>query len=203
MNWIRWTGMGMALAAVTVGALFIEAPVSAGAGGGCRGRASTEGTGTGVTIAGLCFQPTVLRVEVGQTVTWTNLDDAPHNVAGATVEWGNYEERRRGESVAFTFDKPGTYPYYCFLHPGMTGAVVVGNGIRGDGDSGVQAARVTLASVPAQAFPAVAPLPAPAVRTISNSESRTRPFALGAASGAVAAALIGAFGLGVWRRRRA
>lgn len=201
MNWIRWTGMGMALAAVTVGALFIEAPVSAGAGGGCRGRASTEGTGTGVTIAELCFQPTVLRVDVGQTVTWTNQDEAPHNVAGATVEWGNYEERRRGESVAFTFDKPGTYPYYCFVHPGMTGAVVVGNGIRGDSMSGVQPARATLASVP-QPFTAVAPLPPPAVRTITESRSSTTPFAFGAASGALAAAVVGAFGMGIWRRRR-
>ena len=201
MNWFRTIGIGMALAAVMSAALLLGSPNAAEAGGGCRGRASTEGTGTSVNIQDLCFQPTVLRVEVGQTVTWTNLDDAPHNVAGATVEWGNYEERRRDESVAFTFDKPGTYPYYCFVHPGMTGALVVGNGIRGDSMSGVQPARVTLASVP-QPLTAVAPLPAPEGRTITESRSSTTPFAFGAASGAFAAAVVGALGMGIWRRRR-
>lgn len=105
-------------------------PQDAFAGGGCRGFTSTEQSGDEVRMEGTCFFPTVLHIEPGDTVTWSNESGEPHSVSGATVEWGNYEELREGDTVSFSFDKPGTYPYYCFVHNGMIGAIVVGDGRR-------------------------------------------------------------------------
>lgn len=102
------------------------------AGGACRGNPSTEGSGDAVRMSDSCFQPTVLHIEPGTTVAFQNESTQPHTVSGATVEWGNYNELRNGDSTEVLFATPGTYPYYCFIHPGMIGAVVVGDG-KGNG----------------------------------------------------------------------
>jgi hypothetical protein len=93
-----------------------------------------------------CFAPTVLHVEAGQAVTWTNEDSARHSVAGATLEWGNYTAYGQGEGASYRFEKPGTYPYYCFEHNGMTGAIVVGDGRGGDAGNTVKAVSVEVAT---------------------------------------------------------
>jgi hypothetical protein len=46
-----------------------------------------------------------------------------------TASWGNADDIAEGESVAYAFDNPGVYPYFCILHPGMVGAIVVGDGV--------------------------------------------------------------------------
>ena len=73
------------------------------------------------------FRPAELRVAPGTTVTWTNRDDSPHNVASAaTPRLFRSRLMEAGESFAFTFDQPSRHDYYCALHPHMTGVVVVG-----------------------------------------------------------------------------
>jgi len=72
------------------------------------------------------FEPRVIEVKQGTTVTWTNHDDFPHTVeilAGA--EPGTHD-LGIGKTVTITFDKPGTVYYHCSLHPSqMKGEVVV------------------------------------------------------------------------------
>lgn len=105
----------------------------AGGGGGCHtGRQETSGTT--VDMADYCFKQTVLHVSSGQSVTWTNHDDALHSVTGVGGEWGDYEPINPGATVTSRFDAAGVYPYFCILHPGMVGAVVV------DGDIALQQA---------------------------------------------------------------
>jgi plastocyanin len=105
-----------------VALLFVAVPaMPASAGGGCHGPA-TEGTGVAVELGKACMSPTVLHVSPGATVTWTNHDPMLHNVYGSGWALG---ELAPGQSGASTFDSPGTYPYACTLHLGMTGAVVV------------------------------------------------------------------------------
>ena len=104
---------------------------SASGGGGC-GRAVTDDDGTQVNIRNFCFGPTILRVPEGETVTWMNRDDYPHVVLGANGAWGGYGKVRGGGEVSYRFVNSGVYPYVCTYHPGMIGAVVVGNG-RPDG----------------------------------------------------------------------
>jgi plastocyanin len=99
----------------------------ASGGGGC-GRAVTDADGTSVSIRNFCFGPTILRVPEGETVTWVNRDDVPHVVLGANAAWGGYGKVRGGGEVSYRFVSSGVYPYVCTYHPGMIGAVVVGNG---------------------------------------------------------------------------
>lgn len=129
---IRHAGRLAALMVPAVGAALLLNGQTAAGGGGCRGVAVTEASGSAVTMNDSCFLPTVLHAEPGATVSFTNPSAQPHTVSGANAEWGNYEEvRSGGGSVTVTFDKPGTYPYFCFVHPGMIGVVVVGDGWRG------------------------------------------------------------------------
>ena len=99
----------------------------ASGGGGC-GRAVTDADGTSVSIRNFCFGPTIVRVPEGETVTWVNRDDVPHVVLGANAAWGGYGKVRGGGEVSYRFVSSGVYPYVCTYHPGMIGAVVVGNG---------------------------------------------------------------------------
>ncbi len=69
------------------------------------------------------FDPQIIEIQAGETVTWTNEDNFTH-----TVEVDGREDHKveRGESVAITFDTPGTYDYVCTLHSqDMDGTVIV------------------------------------------------------------------------------
>ncbi len=114
--------------AVSIVAFLALGAPPAVAGGYCRGVPVTDATGTTVEMKGACFFPTVLRIRPGQAVTWVNRDSLHHIVAGANAAWGDYKELAQDDEIRFTFDTPGVYPYFCFLHIGMIGAVVVGDG---------------------------------------------------------------------------
>ncbi|HZC23284.1 MAG TPA: cupredoxin family copper-binding protein [Candidatus Binatia bacterium] len=77
-----------------------------------------------VKIDNFSFGPQSLTVKVGTIVTWTNRDDIPHTVVSSD---GVFKSKARDtdESFSYKFDKAGTYPYFCSLHPKMTGQVVV------------------------------------------------------------------------------
>jgi plastocyanin len=65
-------------------------------------------------------------VPVGTTVTWTNRDDIAHNTVG-TDDPKTFKSKvlDTNEKFSFTFSKPGTYPYFCSIHPKMTGKIIV------------------------------------------------------------------------------
>jgi plastocyanin len=118
--------------AVLVAAIFgtvlvpsIEARASGG--GGC-GAPVSEGTGEQVAIRQFCFEPTVLVMPAGGEVTFMNEDGFPHNVLGANGTWGSFARLGGGKARTYALDEPGVYPYVCSWHPGMVGAVVVGDG---------------------------------------------------------------------------
>src|SRR3979409_1449570 len=77
-----------------------------------------------VKIDNFSFGPTTLTVAVGTTVTWTNRDDIPHTVVSDEKVFKS-RVLDTDEKFSFTFTKPGTYPYFCSVHPKMTGKVVV------------------------------------------------------------------------------
>ena len=86
---------------------------------------------TEVMIRDYCFQSTVVFVDPGNSVTWTNRDAEKHNVTGANGLWLGKPMRFR-DAVTLRFRVPGVFPYYCQFHPGMTGTVVVGNPADGE-----------------------------------------------------------------------
>src|SRR5882762_11086735 len=75
-----------------------------------------------VKIDNFSFGPAELTVAVGTTVTWTNVDDIPHTVVSDDKVFKS-KALDTDEKFSFTFDKPGTYPYFCSLHPKMTAKV--------------------------------------------------------------------------------
>ncbi|MGA7380055.1 MAG: cupredoxin family copper-binding protein [Terriglobales bacterium] len=77
-----------------------------------------------VKIDNFSFGPQTLTVPVGATVTWTNRDDIPHTVVSTDGVFKS-KVRDTDEQFSYTFAKAGTYPYYCSVHPKMTGTVVV------------------------------------------------------------------------------
>jgi plastocyanin len=91
--------------------------------------ATSSGATVAITLGDCVFTPTITSVPVGATVTWTNRSFQPHEIVGSNLTWGAHEKLvpAEGGSIAWTFDKPGVYAYSCMLHPGMTGAVVVGS----------------------------------------------------------------------------
>lgn len=79
-----------------------------------------------VKIDNFSFGPVTLTVPVGTTVTWTNRDDIPHTVV-STDDQKTFKSKvlDTDEKFSFTFGKAGTYPYFCSIHPKMTGKVIV------------------------------------------------------------------------------
>jgi plastocyanin len=78
-----------------------------------------------VAIRNFAFSPKVLNVRAGTRVEWTNLDEEPHTVTSAGGQFPSSAALDTGDRYAITFSKPGTYPYYCTIHPMMVGTVVV------------------------------------------------------------------------------
>jgi hypothetical protein len=125
-----------------------------------------------------------LRTAPGATVTFTNTDGMLHALSGAGM---GYAELEPGTSVTATYAAAGIYPYMCHLHPGMTGAVVVG-----DGHGPAQL--VDMSSVrPASAQSPAAPA----------SSSGKRPGALLLVAVALAAAVAGFTGARFTKKERA
>jgi amicyanin len=77
-----------------------------------------------VQIDEFTFAPQQVTVKAGTTVTWINDDDVPHTVASSTKAFKSKTLDTK-DKFSFTFTTPGTYEYFCSLHPHMTGAVVV------------------------------------------------------------------------------
>jgi len=77
-----------------------------------------------VKIDNFSFGPQTVTVPVGATVIWINHDDIPHTVV-STDGLFKSKVRDTDETFSYTFTKAGTYPYFCSVHPKMTGKVVV------------------------------------------------------------------------------
>ncbi|WP_448191642.1 cupredoxin domain-containing protein [Azospirillum sp. sgz301742] len=77
-----------------------------------------------VRIDNFTFNPPLITVRKGTVVTWLNADDIPHKIAGSDRPWKS-PVLDTDERFSFTFTEPGTYAYFCSLHPHMTGSVVV------------------------------------------------------------------------------
>jgi plastocyanin len=80
--------------------------------------------GVAVKIDNFSFAPAAVTVPVGTAVTWTNRDDIPHTVV-STDDIFKSKALDTDDKFSFVFSKPGTYSYFCSLHPKMTGQIIV------------------------------------------------------------------------------
>lgn len=93
-----------------------------------RPAADGQNTSSGqyqVKIDNFSFGPANLTVPVGATVTWINQDDVPHTVVSTEGKDIKSPVLDTDQKFTYTFAKTGTYPYYCSIHPKMTGKVIV------------------------------------------------------------------------------
>lgn len=106
----------------------VEAPeASAEASAPVAEVACTESSAAGevsVAIEGFAFSPADITASVGQTITFTNGDSAPHT---ATLDDGSCTTANlpNGASGGLVFSAPGTYPFHCAVHPNMKGTITI------------------------------------------------------------------------------
>ena len=105
-----WVAIALAAAVLAPAAIFPTAFVRA---------AETE-----VNIDQFTFLPQRITVKAGTTVTWINEDDVPHTIVSSSKVFKS-KALDTADKFSFTFTTPGTYDYFCSVHPHMTGAVVV------------------------------------------------------------------------------
>jgi len=78
-----------------------------------------------ITIDNFSFTPQEVKVKAGTTIVWTNRDDIPHTVVSTDGSSFKSKALDTDDKFTTTLTKPGTYPYYCSIHPKMTGKIVV------------------------------------------------------------------------------
>jgi plastocyanin len=112
--------------AVLLAASGLGVAVLGGGTGNFRASAQQKPETAEVKIDNFSFGPGILTVPVGSTVTWINRDDIPHTVV-STDDSKTFKSKvlDTDEKFSFTFTKAGNYPYFCSIHPKMTGKVVV------------------------------------------------------------------------------
>ena len=128
----RLVGLALVMLSITLGSILAARPTEAG-GGLCQ-EPTTDARGTAVDLKQNCMIATVLRIDEGVTVTFTNRDPVAHTVtgtgspAGTATSFGSFKEIAPGQTFTHQFVTNGTYVYYCLFHSSMVGAIVVGDG---------------------------------------------------------------------------
>jgi amicyanin len=112
--------MRSAIAAAVLGAV-----IGSGLAGGVLVARAQIAAATAVSIDNFTFTPQKLTVKAGTTVTWTNKDDIPHGIAATGNTFKRSNAMDTDDAYSFTFTTPGTYQYFCYIHPHMTGTIVV------------------------------------------------------------------------------
>jgi plastocyanin len=77
-----------------------------------------------IAVDNFTFAPREITVEKGTTVIWVNHDDVPHTIVSADKKFKS-KALDTDDQYSFTFTEAGTYPYFCSVHPVMTGKVIV------------------------------------------------------------------------------
>ena len=139
-NFLLAAGAGLALVAVacaTDDAQPSDAPsaaTSAPAPTATTDTAAADEVDSGVASDIEGFKHQNLSISVGDTVTWTNQDNAPHTVShGLSPDVESSPEFQSGNfskdgTFSHTFDAAGTFAYFCEVHPSMVGSITVGSG---------------------------------------------------------------------------
>jgi plastocyanin len=119
----------LATAALGLGACGDEDEGESTSAGGTAASEETAQGGSTVAIKTFMYEPSPITVAAGTQVTFTNEDDILHTVTSGTREkpTNDFDEDLdgAGSSVEVTFDEPGTIDYFCDVHQGMDGQVVV------------------------------------------------------------------------------
>jgi plastocyanin len=181
-------------AAVSILIWLVLPAVPAAAGGGCH-LGVTQGSGTTVEMVDACFTPTVLYVDqTAKLVTFVNRSGMTHNVTAN--QWGHFDDILDGDAFRASFAEPGVYPFACSIHPGMSGAIVVGGGKGAGSGDAVSVEPVVIPDEPSVADPGE-----PAAEVVAATSPTSSNPTIGWLGGG-ALGLAAGVGIGLTARRR-
>jgi LPXTG-motif cell wall-anchored protein len=111
---------------IAVGRMFMLVAVAAFAlvGGAALAAPVQQGT-TQVKIQDFKYDPPALTIAAGTTVTWTNLDTAPHTATSTTSGKFDTGDLKKDQASSITFNEVGTFEYFCVVHPRMIATLTV------------------------------------------------------------------------------
>ena len=78
-----------------------------------------------IEIKDFAFNPKTITVKSGEKVTWTNRDEEPHTIVSVEKQFKKSTALDTDQEFTITAGVPGTYTYFCSVHPKMTGTIVV------------------------------------------------------------------------------
>ena len=86
----------------------------------------TSGAGQNkIEIKDFAFNPQTITVKSGEKITWINRDEEPHTIVSVEKQFKKSSALDTDQEFTITAGAPGTYTYYCSVHPKMTGTIVV------------------------------------------------------------------------------
>ena len=86
---------------------------------------ATAATKNEIVIKDFHFSPETLTVKSGEKITWINRDEEPHTVVSVEKQFKKSSALDTDQEFTITAGAPGTYTYFCSVHPKMTGTIVV------------------------------------------------------------------------------
>ena len=93
--------------------------------GEMKNAATTGSKQNKIEIKDFAFNPQILTVKSGEKVTWINHDEEPHTVVSVGQQFKKSTALDTDQEFSITAGAPGTYTYFCSVHPKMTGTIVV------------------------------------------------------------------------------
>ena len=78
-----------------------------------------------IEIKDFAFNPQIITVKSGEKITWINRDEEPHTVVSVEKQFKKSSALDTDQEFTITASAPGTYTYFCSVHPKMTGTIVV------------------------------------------------------------------------------
>jgi plastocyanin len=86
---------------------------------------STSSKQNTIEIKDFAFNPQTITVKSGEKVTWTNRDEEPHTIVSVEKQFKKSSALDTDQTFTITAGAPGTYTYFCSVHPKMTGTIIV------------------------------------------------------------------------------
>lgn len=109
---------------IVVGVMVVAASLMGSGLLGMSAQAQKAPTAAEVKIDNFTFEPATLTVKAGTAITWTNRDDIPHKLVSTDLPFSS-KTLDTDDKFTFAPAKPGTYTYFCSIHPKMTGKIIV------------------------------------------------------------------------------
>jgi plastocyanin len=94
-------------------------------GGEMKDTGSLSVEGNKIEIKDFAFNPQTITVKSGDKITWINRDEEPHTIVSVEKQFKKSSALDTDQEFTITAGAPGTYTYYCSVHPKMTGTIVV------------------------------------------------------------------------------